>query len=150
MSHTWVCSGSGDPEYLPREQPGRAWPLSTCSAWLRPRGTGVRGDSDCGVSVLGTNEGTQALSKEVRWLLIALTALLSIYLVGVLVVFLVLSAVSGTSLEGMSPWSCTAAAGNSLHLSAREPWEQLSPGEHPPAHRQVSAAGSTHFHHQNR
>ncbi|XP_036081593.1 immunoglobulin superfamily member 6 [Rousettus aegyptiacus] len=43
--------------------------------------------------------GTQVLSTEVRWLLIALTSLLAIYLVGVLVVFSVLSASKSNLLK---------------------------------------------------
>lgn len=61
------------------------------------------------------------LSKEVRGLLIALTSLLSVYLVGVLVVFAVLSAVSATSPKGMSPRSGASAGGNNGHLSAHNP-----------------------------
>lgn len=85
--------------------------------------------------MFGTLEGTRVLSKEVRWLLIALTSLLALYLVGVLVVFSVLSAVSGTPLQGMSPRACAPAEGKGLAAA-------LTPRACPRAWQGACAAGA--------
>lgn len=69
----------------------------------------------------GAHAGTRVLSTEVRWLLIALTSLLAIYLVGVLVVFSVLSAVRRPLPQGTSPWARASAEGSDLAAAlARE------------------------------